>query len=390
MTTYILSEIRLHLDSVGDVRAKHGAAAYAAWEPFVRAFGSVTVVARVDTRTRSDTGPIVTGPSVQVLPLPYYHGGVQAVLGALRIKWRLRSVGSSSDVFIGRVPELVSLLGLSRGRSLKAKTVAMVVADPGVIREVVPGWRGRILGRMMLSRARSAVFKADAVTYVSQQHFQAILPAGPGIPTFARSNVVVDDDWLLPAPRTSRDGSPALRLVSVGSLEHRAKGMDHLVRVVAGAREHGLQLSLTIIGGGRLSDDLQRLALSNSVDVVFTGHLGNRSDLKRHLDIATAYVSGSRSEGLPRATIEAMARGLPAVSTNAGAARELLSDDFIVPPDDVDAFVAALKRLEDPDCWQEQSARNLEVARGVLERADPSRLARFFEESVVSRDGVVD
>jgi glycosyltransferase involved in cell wall biosynthesis len=73
----------------------------------------------------------------------------------------------------------------------------------------------------------------------------------------------------------------------------------------------------------------------------------------------------SRTEGLPRALVEAMARGLPAVGTDVGGIPELLDSRCIVRPDDDRALAGALAELlRHADLWEEQSRRNLDVASG--------------------------
>lgn len=85
----------------------------------------------------------------------------------------------------------------------------------------------------------------------------------------------------------------------------------------------------------------------------------------RCFDSATVFAMPSRTEGLPRALVEAMARGLPAVGTDVGGIPELLDARWIVPPDDDRALARVLAELlADPDTWRIQSGRNLDVARG--------------------------
>jgi glycosyltransferase involved in cell wall biosynthesis len=63
------------------------------------------------------------------------------------------------------------------------------------------------------------------------------------------------------------------------------------------------------------------------------------------LDHAHVLVLPSRNEGQPMAVLEAMARGMCVISSSAGGLGEMIGDDcgVIVPPDDVDAIVDALR-----------------------------------------------
>jgi glycosyltransferase involved in cell wall biosynthesis len=97
-------------------------------------------------------------------------------------------------------------------------------------------------------------------------------------------------------------------------------------------REDGY--SLTIIGGGRLHQQLRGLAATLKVDdrIRFLGRVNDRKTLRAELDAADIFVQPSRTEGLPRALIEAMARALPAIGTDVGGTSELLPTSQLVPP----------------------------------------------------------
>ncbi len=60
----------------------------------------------------------------------------------------------------------------------------------------------------------------------------------------------------------------------------------------------------------------------------------------------------------PRATVEAMASGVPVIGSNSGAIPDVIADaGLIVPEGDVDALAAALRRLRDEAGLREELAR---------------------------------
>ena len=71
----------------------------------------------------------------------------------------------------------------------------------------------------------------------------------------------------------------------------------------------------------------------------------------------------SRTEGLPRALIEAMAAGLPCIGTRVGGIPELLDDEALVAPGDAEALAARIRAfLDDAGLFERQAARNLREA----------------------------
>ena len=162
---------------------------------------------------------------------------------------------------------------------------------------------------------------------------------------FARSNVTLSEDGF--RARGSRPARDVLTLVNIGGMESVRKGQDFLIRVVQECRLRGLPCQLILVGDGGRVEQLRGLASELGVAqfIEFAGHVSDPATMRALLDGSDIYVSGARSEGLPRATLEAMARSLPVVSTSAGGERELLDSAWLTDVDDLAGFVARLDRL---------------------------------------------
>jgi glycosyltransferase involved in cell wall biosynthesis len=131
-------------------------------------------------------------------------------------------------------------------------------------------------------------------------------------------------------------------LIAVGSL-FPVKDHDNLLRAFAGLA--GARLA--IAGEGGEESRLRRLAAELGVGprVHF---LGLRDDVERVLLASDVFVLTSRSEALPLAVLEAMAMGLPVVSTRVGGVPEVVTDGetgVLVPPANPAALAEALRGL---------------------------------------------
>jgi glycosyltransferase involved in cell wall biosynthesis len=199
---------------------------------------------------------------------------------------------------------------------------------------------------------------ASTAAYVTESALQARYPCGGtqlavsdvelvGGPRFTThySSVELHTSDFAAGCRKSTPGGP-LRLITVASLAQRYKGVDVLIEAVDMLSREGIDCSLGVIGDGRYRGELEEQARRSAAPVEFLGHL-QRADVLRAMDQASLFVLGSRTEGLPRALIEAMARGLPCIATRVGGIPELLDDEALVPPGSAQAFYGKLKSIVD-------------------------------------------
>jgi len=92
------------------------------------------------------------------------------------------------------------------------------------------------------------------------------------------------------------------------------------------------------------------------------------------------FVLPSRTEGLPRAMIEAMARGLPCVGSAVNGIPELLPVEDMVPPNDVPALAEKIREvLTNPERMAQMSARNLDKAREYADNVLYERRTAFYQ-----------
>jgi len=141
----------------------------------------------------------------------------------------------------------------------------------------------------------------------------------------------------------------SVELLSVASLTPR-KGYDVLFHALS--RLPHLQWHLTCAGSPHLHPETadalasQVLVAGLADRVTFVGELGEAA-LAAAYDRADVFVLATRHEGYGMAVAEAVARGLPVVSTPTGAIPELVdaASGVLVPNDDVEALTSALERL---------------------------------------------
>ena len=154
----------------------------------------------------------------------------------------------------------------------------------------------------------------------------------------------------VPGTRDQTDHQPLL--LFVGRVNDRRKNVPMLLRAFQQVLRQRPDAQLTLVGGS--SPDLlalaDRLGLNGSVEFVSPVERGPR--LAAYYQRAHVFVLPSRQEGLGIVVQEAMAAGLPVISTRCGGPEGIVHDGdtgYLVANDDPAALARAILRLfEDP------------------------------------------
>jgi glycosyltransferase involved in cell wall biosynthesis len=133
-------------------------------------------------------------------------------------------------------------------------------------------------------------------------------------------------------------------LIFTGSL-YKEKRLDLLFEALKVLSERGTPRSLLILGTGPMEAEWKKLARSLGLDVKFTGW---KLDPWNHYPKARVFVLSSDSEEFPGAPLEAMACGLPVVTTKVGSLPKVIKNGrtgLLVVPGEVTGLADAIDSL---------------------------------------------
>jgi glycosyltransferase involved in cell wall biosynthesis len=224
--------------------------------------------------------------------------------------------------------------------------------------------------------------EARAVAYVTEGALQRRYPTATKALSTHYSDVELSDTAFIPSPRSANVGSDPFTLITVASFNMLYKAQDVLVDAVALCVQQGLELNLVLIGGGAHLSEIEARAKKRKLGsrVRFLGQLPAGPAVRAQLDRADLFVLPSRTEGLPRAMIEAMARGLPCVGSTAGGIPELLQPEDMVPPADAAALSRKIREVvTDPERMARMSGQSLRRAREYREEVLRERRIAFYQ-----------
>jgi phosphatidylinositol alpha-1,6-mannosyltransferase len=383
MRVVVTTEERLQRTPDGAVWST-GTFANPFWQRYRPVFDEVRVAARVlDVTDRAAGMSRVDGDGVSVHALPHYIGPAQFLRRRRELGRAVARAAEPGDAVLVRAPSAVGTM-LCAARTRQGRPYGVeVVGDPQDVYAAgaVEHPLRPLFQRWFVAKLRRQCAGAAGAAYVTERSLQERYPVGPGAFTASYSSIELRDDAFVTNPREPRPVA-VRRLVTVGSLAQLYKGTDTLIEAVAGLRRASLPVRLTVVGDGRYRAYLEGLASRLLVSdlVTFAGSVPPGPAVRAHLDEADVFVLPSRAEGLPKAVLEAMARGLPCVASTVGGNPELLDADDLVPPGDAAALTAVLDRvLRDADRQRAMAARNLRRARDYTADLLEARRESFYK-----------
>lgn len=371
------------------------------WERYLEVFSKVRVVARATPVERPPEGWLpVTGKGIEFVPLPDFLGPAGYLKNYNELQAAIRTSIPASGAVIMRVGSQIAN-DFQRYLEFRNRPFALeVIGDPydvfapGVIEHPL-----RAFFRWHFSRnLRKQCEKAIAVAYVTRKALQMRYPTR-ALSTSV-SDVDLNEDALLENSQSTHYSSIELaedaiahgyrrakrsgpwQVVSVGSMSQMYKGYDIWLDAISLVRSRGLDVWATIVGDGKFRGQLEAQARSLGISdyVRFTGQLTAGDSVRRVLDSADAFILPSRTEGLPRALLEAMARALPCLGTRVGGIPELLEDSELVEPGNPQDLANKMQSLlQAPERMESLSNRNRNIALEYREEVLRERRRQFYD-----------
>jgi 1,2-diacylglycerol 3-alpha-glucosyltransferase len=175
-------------------------------------------------------------------------------------------------------------------------------------------------------------------------------------------------------------------LLFVGRVAYE-KNIDFLLRALEQALARVPDLLLTIAGEGPALRSLRKLAAKRNLQehVLFVGYLDRRGALLDCYRAADAFVFASRTETQGLVVLEAMALGVPVISTAVMGTRDIVraKRGALVPDDDEADFARNIvKLMNDPALRARLGAEGRAYAAEWNASALARRLADAYQEAI--------
>jgi len=358
------------------------------WSKYLSIFDGVKVIARIKNINEIE-GHLkgINTAGIEFIGLPYYQGPWKFSMRAFKVIKIIRGSFDRNDAVIITVPSTVASFLSSSLRRARHPYGARVVGDPYEVfsRGSVNSAFRPLFQRWYTKSQEKICANANGAAYVTRNVLQRKYPcknAEFAVPDVEIDIFINEKENLRNRHQTVRDRlnstislrkkdlsrvrGEKIRIVTVGSMEQMYKGIDLVIAATADLKQKGFDIELKIIGGGKnkrkLEENAQKLNIRETTQ--FLGNIEHGRKLFQELDTADLFVLASRTEGLPRAMIEAMSIGLPCIGSDVGGIPELLDKADIFPPNNIKALTEKMIEVNtEKGRLEKMGFRNMEKAK---------------------------
>lgn len=206
---------------------------------------------------------------------------------------------------------------------------------------------GKIIAPYMEYQSKKTVQKAAFAVYVTERWLQNRYPSS-GESTYASNVILYDVDENVLGKRiekiNQRNECEPWVIGTTAAVNNKVKGQQYVIEAIS-KLDKSYNIRYELVGGGS-TDYLRTIAKKFHVEnqVIFKGELSHQEVLE-WLDTIDTYIQPSMQEGLPRALIEAMSRGCPAIGSNTAGIPELLPEEAIFKRGKVSHLIEVMRKF---------------------------------------------
>lgn len=327
----------------------------------------------------------VTDKRIEIYPIVFFQGPLEYFICYFPIRKKLKNVVLDCDFAILRLPSTVAFAVWSQIVANKLVYATEIVFDCKDACNSSVNLLHRFLWYRMHYKQKKACNNAVGVSCVTSRYLQQrYFPINKNAIVTNYSSIEMPKSFFFEERKYPNKTSFNIIHVANQVQFNSRKGHNEIILALKLVRDQGYDITLTFVGEDYLGGQkkLTQLAESLSVGrfVGFTGFL-SQERMRECLISADIAVLPTKAEGLPRVVIEAMALGLPCITTNVSGNSELIDERFLIKYTDVDAIVANIVSLiSDPVLYEQVSSRNFQCSHEYCSEILNNRRNSFYAD----------
>lgn len=266
---------------------------------------------------------------IQCPSLSSYFGLLKNYKKAKRI---IKNAVLEADYIVIRLPSVIGSIAATIAKNEKRPYLVEMVSCPWDAYWNY-GLSGKIVAPFMYLITKKLVSEAPYAIYVTNDFLQRRYPCKGIIESCSNVSLPAPDDTILEKRLEkirNKKNDERIIIGTIAAVDVKYKGQQYVIEALGKLKKSGYcNYDYQLVGGGN-QDYLKRIAEKHGVSdqVKFLGPIPH-CKVFEWLDSIDIYVQPSRQEGLPRALLEAMSRGCPALGARTGGIPELLDSDYI-------------------------------------------------------------
>lgn len=340
----------------------------------------VSFMLRVRKSNIENLHSIETDRNINLIEIPAFNRP-KLLLNYFKAKKIIENAILNFDVLVIRLPSTIGSIALKFAKKNNIRYIVEVVACPWDAL-----WNYNLLGKIYAPFAyfklRNLVKTSPYLIYVSKSFLQNRYPSN-GLQT-SISNVILEnfDNNILAVKKIRYDSLKRdnnIIITTLAAVDVAYKGQKYVLRAIAKLKKKGYNLTYKIAGVGnnaKLKQEVNVLNINENVE--FLGFI-DRDKIFNLLDETDIYIQPSKTEGLPRAVIEAMSRGCLCLGTNTGGIPELLTKPFLFKKANVKSISEKIVELLNRNDLTIESKLNYEKSKLYAKEVLENRRTMFYD-----------
>lgn len=308
---------------------------YDFYQRYLRVFEKLRLACRCqeELELKNSRVPLDTGSRIEITPVPMFHGPKEYAKLYFSVGKALNCVTEGCDAAILRIPSTVAI------RVGKYVLKSKIPYACEVVYDAEDGWRGytgisRLAWKRIDKQMRHLCSGANGVSCVTEKYLQQhYFSNKQGAFKEHYSSLALDKSFYGGVKSFPVGHEFVIAHISNQVGEQSAKGHIQTIDAMRILKDRGVKVIVKFAGndhfGGiaKFRKYAEDMGVSDRVE--FLGFL-NRDGINSLLSEADLYVMPTKAEGLPRVIIEAIAKGLPCVTTPVSGNPELVDEHFLV------------------------------------------------------------
>lgn len=297
----------------------------------------------------------------------------------------IKRVIKNSEIIIARLPSILGNIAIDYAKKYKKPYGVEVVGCPWDALWNYGNIQGKILAPFAYLRTKKIAKNSKFTLYVTEQFLQKRYPT-KGY-SKGCSDVflpIIEEKVLINRIEKIKkmDLDKKIKIGMIGALTSQYKGFDLAIKSIKELNNKYNNIELHILGGGDASK-WRKLAKKEKIldKVFFDGTLPSGYPVFEWIDNIDIFIQPSKQEGLPRALLEAMSRGCPAVGSKTGGIPELLDERLIHKKGNYkDLTKKIIFLISNKEIMIEQAKKNFETSKNYSKDVLDEKRTGFWKE----------